>query len=136
MLKQMMAVVLCASLFGTGCASSSLGRAGTSPVVIDPVTMADYAHRIPAGSRVRIERSAGNVIRGTLLQVGAQSLTIQANARIPEAPFEVPLATITRLTLDDARGGSSTAKAIAIGVASGVGAFLAILGILAATIND
>ena len=48
---------------------------------------------------------------------------------------EVPLENVARLALD-AGGGTSTPKAIAIGVAAGAGAFLAILAILAATFND
>ena len=97
--------------------------------------MAEYAQRIPAGSRVRVERTTGEMIRGTLMKATAETVTIQKNTRIPEAPVEIPLASIARLTLDQG-GGSSTAKAIGIGIASGVGAFFAIIAVIAAAWND
>jgi hypothetical protein len=136
-LKRLLALVLCAAMASTGCASASMGRSAMqTPSVVNPAMMADYAQRIPAGSRVRLERSGGEVIRGTLMTASAQSVVIQRDTRIPEAPIEIPLDGIARLTLDNVRSGTSTAKAIGIGVASGVGAFFVILGILAATWDD
>ena len=137
MLKQLLALVLCAVVATTGCASASMGRgAMQTPSVVNPSMMADYVQRIPAGSRVRLERSGGEVIHGTLMTASAQSVVIQRDTRIPEAPMEIPVGAIARLTLDNVRTGTSTAKAIGIGVASGVGAFFAILGILAASWDD
>ncbi len=46
-----------------------------------------------------------------------------------------PLGQLARVTVDSG-GGASTGKAIAIGIASGVGAFFAILGIAFAASGD
>ncbi len=133
MSRKILTLLLVAALLTTGCASASGGRSGAQIApAIDQSTLADYAQRIPAGSRVRLERTSGEMMRGTLMKATAQAVTIQKNTRIPEAPVEVPLTSIARLTLDQG-GGSSTAKAIGIGVATGVGAFFAILAIIAAS---
>ena len=136
MLKKASALLLVAALLTTGCASASAGRSGAQIApAIEQTAMAEYAQRIPAGSRVRVERTTGEMIRGTLMKATAETVTIQKNTRIPEAPVEIPLASIARLTLDQG-GGSSTAKAIGIGIASGVGAFFAIIAVIAAAWND
>jgi hypothetical protein len=95
--------------------------------------MADYAQRIPAGSKVRVERSTGAALRGTLMKADGAAITLQRNTRIPEPPVEIPIANITRLTVEQ---GSSVGKNIAIGVASGVGATFGVLLLLAAIWSD
>jgi len=134
MVKQVMAVVVAAALMMGGCASAAGPRVAQDPVApgIDRGVMADYAHRIPAGSKVRVERTAGGTVRGTLIKSGTDSLTVQRNTRVPEPPIDIPIGTVTRLTLDQ---GSSTGKNVAIGVASGVGATFGVLLILAAVLG-
>ena len=134
MLKKSLFILLCAALAAPGCASASGGRIPAAPVV-EPSALSDYVQRIPAGSRVRVEDTSGNVMRGTLMKVTPQAVCIQKNTRLPEPPVELPVTTIARLTLDN-NGGSSTAKAVAIGVATGVGAFFGMLAIFAAAWND
>ena len=96
--------------------------------------MAEYVQKIPAGSKVRVERASGGTLRGTLMKAGPDSITVQRNTRIPEAPVQIPLESITRLTLDQPT--SSVGKHIAIGVASGVGATFGVLFLLAAIWAD
>lgn len=134
MVKQVIAIVLCSSLAASGCASASGPRlAQDSPPPIDRAVLADYVERIPAGSRVRVERTTGGTLRGTLLKSGADSLTMQRNTRVPETPIEVPFNTITRVTLD---GGTSTSKTVGIAIATGVGATFGVLLLLAAIFSD
>lgn len=130
MVKQVIAIVLCSSLAATGCASASGPRlAQDSAAPVDRAVLADYVQRIPAGSRIRVERTAGGTLRGTLLKSGADSLTMQRNTRVPEPPVEIPFGTITRVTLDTA---SSTGRTVGIAVATGVGATFGVLLLLAA----
>jgi hypothetical protein len=134
MVKQVIAIVLCSSLAATGCASAAgprLAQASVAP--IDRTVLADYVQRIPAGSRVRVERTTGGTLKGTLLKSGADSLTMQRNTRVPETPIEVPFNTITRVTLDS---GSSTGKTVGIAIATGVGATFGVLLLLAAIFSD
>ena len=134
MVKQVMAVVVAAALMTSGCASASGPRVAQDPQApaIEHSVMADYAQRIPAGSKVRVERSTGGTLRGTLIKSGTDSLTVQRNTRVPEPPIDIPLGSVTRLTLDQ---GSSTGRNVAIGVASGVGATFGVLLILAAMLG-
>ena len=141
MFRRILAVVLCGALVTTGCASAGGPRyasrtlaAENSQTALDRATLAEYAQRIPAGAKVRVERTTGRALHGTLLKSNADSLTVQLNTRIPEPPIEVPYNTITRLTLE--KNGSSVGKNIAIGVASGVGVFFGIVGLLALIYND
>lgn len=144
MFKQTTALALCAALTATGCASASGPRmahhspappsaTSSSQAPIDRSVLADYVQRIPAGSKIRVERTTGGTLRGTLLKSGPDSLTLQRNTRVPETPIDVPFGTITRVTLDT---GSNTAKTIGIAVATGVGATFGVLLLLAAIFSD
>jgi hypothetical protein len=135
-MKKILALLLCGAIVTSGCASASGPRVATAPQpsVVDRTAMADYVQRLPAGSKVRVERTDGTSLRGTLMKASADAVVLQKNTRIPEPPVEVPLAEIARVTTNS--GGMSAGKAIGIGVASGVGVFFAILAIFAATFND
>ena len=136
MVKQMVAVVVCAALITSGCASAGGPRVSQDPQApaVDRAILADYVQKIPAGSKVRIERTTGGTLRGTLLRSTADNVTVQRNTRVPEQPVDVPFSTITRLTLDT--GGTSTGKTVAIAVGAGVGATFGILFLLAALLGD
>lgn len=138
MFRQTTAMVVCAALMGTGCASSGARFATASPSRQTPVTdtrvMAEYVQQLPAGSKVRVERVNGGTIRGTLMKATAESIVVQKNTRVPEPPVEIALSNVTRVTVDGP--GSSTAKAVGIGIAAGIGGVLAFFAILAATLSD
>ena len=138
-MRKVLAAILCASMVTTGCATAgprltaarfAPGQAG----VVSTSAMADYVQRLPAGSRVRVERVDGSSFRGTLMKAGPDAIVVQKNTRVPEPPVEVAMAQIARVTIEN--GGSSTGKAVAIGIASGVGAFFAILAIAFAASGD
>jgi hypothetical protein len=136
-MRRVMAAVLVIAVLTSACASA--GRTpvatGPKPGVVDTGAMADYVQRLRTGSKVRVEQTNGTQLRGTLMKATADAVLLQKSTRIPEAPVEVPLAEIARVTVDGG-GGMSTGKAIALGIASGAGVFLAIIGILAATFSD
>jgi hypothetical protein len=69
------------------------------------------------------------MLKGTLLKATDDAIVIQRNTRIPEAPVNVPLDQITRVTIEN---GGGSGRSVAIGVAVGVGAFFGIGLILAA----
>ena len=134
MLKRFLAIVVAASMVSTGCASASGGRvAMQTPSVVDASAMAEYIQRIPPGSRVKVERTNGDSMRGTLMKASAQGIVVQRNSRVPEPPIDVPVAQLARVTLD--QGGSTVAKAIGIGIASGAATFFALIA-LAYAISD
>ena len=134
-MRKLMAMVLALAMVTTGCASAAGPRAAIAqqPAAAATVSMSEYVQRLQTGSRVKVERTDGSSLRGTLMKAGADAIVVQKNTRVPEPPIEVPVAQIARVTID---AGTSTGKAVGIGIASGVGAFFAILAILAATIED
>jgi hypothetical protein len=137
MFRKTVAAFVCTALMTTGCASASgprLAQAPSAPIVHDRAVLADYVQRLPPGSKVRVERTNGNSVRGTLMKATPDSIVVQKNTRVPEAPLEVPLSDVTRVTLDQVS--SSLGKHIAIGVGSGVAATFGVLLILAAIWGD
>ena len=136
-MRRLTATLLTAAMLTTGCASASGPRVATGPQpgVVDQAAMADYVQRLPAGSKVRVERTDGTSVRGTLMKATADAILVQKNTRVPEPPVDVPLAQVTRVTVESS-GGMSTGKAIGIGMAAGAGAIVAFFLILAATFND
>jgi hypothetical protein len=135
MWKRTLALALCLAQLASGCAAAAGPRRARVPAPAqDTAMLADYVQRLAAGSLVRVERADGGSMRGILIKATPQAIVIQRNSRVPEPPVEIAVADLARVTLD--MGGMSTAKAIGIGVASGLGAFLAIVGIIAATLND
>ena len=134
MTRQLTAIVLCATLISGGCASAAGPRVVQDTAApLDRALLADYVQRIPAGSKVRVERTTGGTLRGTLLKAGADQVTVQRNTRVPEPPVDIPFGTITRITLDS---GSSTGKTVAIAIGTGVGATFGVLLLLAAIFSD
>ena len=131
-------MLLCSALITTGCASA--GRTPVTattlqPSVVDRTTMADYVQRLPMGSKVRVERTDGTTLRGTLMQTSDASIVVQKSTRIPEPPVAIPIGELARVTTESG-GGIGAGKAAAIGIASGVGAFFAILAIAFAAGGD
>lgn len=135
MLRQILALALCGALAGTGCASASGSRIAQAPQApqADNSALADYVQRLAAGSKVRVERTDGTSLRGTLMKATPQAILVQKNTRVPETPVEVPLSQVSRVTINS---GSSVGKTIAIGVGTGVASFFGILAILAAVWSD
>jgi hypothetical protein len=136
MFRKAFAALLCAALATTGCASAAGPRVSAAPQapVVDRSVLADYVVRIPAGSKVRVERAGGQSLRGTLMKATPDAIVVQKNTRVPEPAVDIPLSDISRVTLDTAS--SSLGKHIAIGVAAGVGATFGVLLVLAALISD
>jgi len=91
----------------------------------------NVAAKIEAGTEVNLRLRDGRSVRATFLEARENSLMVQPRTRVPVPVQEVPYEAIVVLERRTP-GGMSTAKAIGIGVASGVGAFFAILGIMIA----
>ena len=132
-MRQLLSILMCVSLIvtTTGCASAGRTPAAATPLrapVVERGTMADYVQRLPLGSKLRVERNDGTTLRGTLMQASDASIVVQKNTRIPEAPVAIPIGELTRVTPENS-GGIGAGKAAAIGIASGVGAFFALLAI-------
>jgi|SRR5688572_6563919 hypothetical protein len=93
-----------------------------------------FAQKVDVGTRVRVRLDDGQRVVATLIEANEDGLLVQPRTRVPVPVQRIAYDRIESLERDDARG-VGAAKAVAIGVASGVGAFLGTLLILIATID-
>ncbi len=114
----------------TTLASSSASAQAT----LQPDVWRVFAQQIDVGSRLEIRLDDGQRVVATLIQAGADSLVVQPRTRVPVPAQRIPYDRIASIERDKSRG-IGAGKAVAIGVASGVGAFLGTLLILIATID-
>jgi hypothetical protein len=126
-MKKCMAMVL---VVATLAATTVSAQAGAQPDV-----WRAFAQRIDAGSRVRVSLDDGQRVVATLIDAGEDGLLLQPRTRLPVPLQRIAYDRIVSIERDKPRGGIGAGKAIAIGVASGVGAFLGTLIILIATID-
>lgn len=84
-----------------------------------------------AGASVADPRICGRRLNATLVAVEADRIVVQRNSRVPEPAMAIALEDLTKLERAST-GGFSTAKAVAIGLAAGVGAILTLFAIAVA----
>lgn len=94
----------------------------------------DFAQTIEAGARVKVRLHDGQRVTATLIKADAGELLLQPRTRAPVPVQRVAYDQIASLERDDSRG-MGAAKAVAIGVASGVGAFFGTLLIMIAAFD-
>ena len=137
LLRKPLAVLLSALLCAPACASAGGPRYQVAQpaqsAAPDTALIASYVKALPIGSRVRVTLTSGDRLRGTLMKVTDDEVVLQEHARVPESPR--PLAMQTIRSVEPDRPGSA-GRAIAIGAAVGVGAFLGLLVLIAAFAYD
>jgi hypothetical protein len=133
MIRQTLALLLCVTVAVSGCASVRYSRTSRLPAQIasssDPSTIAEFAEKLPAGSRIRVDTASGRTLHGTLIKVSADELVIQRNTRVPVSPEAIATSEIARVMLEPAT--SSNGKLIAVGAAIGAGAAIAVVWTIA-----
>ncbi|MEA2343459.1 MAG: hypothetical protein QOF63_1628 [Thermoanaerobaculia bacterium] len=137
--KQAMAVMMCAAMAASGCATAGGPRIASVPSAPQEhagrAVLVEYVQKLSTGMAVRIDRANRRSVRGTLMKATGQSLFVQPKTRIPEAIVEIPLDDVLRVT-PDVQSGSGLGRAIGAGAAAGAGATLAIFLILIAAFGD
>lgn len=128
-MRRLFAVVTCASLLVSGCATATTPRVQAPASPIDRGLLASYVKQLPIGSRVRVELAGGHTFKGTLMRAGDTSIVVQRRVRVPEPPEELPLANVLSVELDT---GGGAGRAIWVGAAAGAGGALAVFLVLAA----
>jgi hypothetical protein len=94
-----------------------------------------FAEKVEVGTSVRVRLQDGRKFTATLIQAQYDALLLQPKTRLPVPVQPVPYESI--VSIERVRGGGiGPGKAAAIGVATGVGAFLATLLIFIAAIAD
>lgn len=131
--SRIVAIALCATLVAQ-CAGVRAGMPQVAPSSENTAAMLSVAERMPAGSRVTLTLDDGHRLKGTLLSVEGQTITVRERTRLPESPLRIDAARVVSLELDAPR--TSVGRMIAVGAAIGAGVTLAFLAVLAAMISD
>ena len=129
------AVLVAATFLTQGCAATMRNAQPDQRRTVDPAVLADYLQRLPPGTAVKVERTSGRSLRGTLMKATADAIVVQPRTRLPEPPIEIPLAEVLTVTPESGNGGS-LGRAIAAGVAAGAGAALVTVFVLIAIFSD
>jgi hypothetical protein len=93
-----------------------------------------FAQKLGAGTELTVRLQNGQRFAATLIDARADALVLQPRTRRPVPVQPVSYDAIVSLERRD-RHGTGAAKAAGIGIAAGVGSFLAILAIFAATLD-
>jgi len=93
-----------------------------------------FAEKVEVGARIKIRLRGERPFTATLVEARPDGLLLQPKTRLPVPVRPVAYADIVSIERD--KGSIGAGKAAAIGVASGAGAFVAILAILMATLSD
>ena len=92
------------------------------------------AAKIDVGTEVHVRLRGGQRFRATLVDARDEAVLLQPKTRVPVPVQAVPYTEILSLERRT-HGGMGAAKAAVIGVASGVGAFFAIVAIFVAAMD-
>ena len=93
-----------------------------------------FVERVDVGTELNVRLNDGRRMRATLVGVRADAVLLQPKTRIPVSIQAVPYDSIVRM--EPRKAGHSAGKAVAIGVATGVGAFFGIMLLLVAAVAD
>jgi hypothetical protein len=92
-----------------------------------------FAERVDVGTELNVRLNDGRRMRATLVGVRADAILLQPKTRIPVSIQAVPYDAIVGM---ERKAGHSAGKAVAIGVATGVGAFFGIMLLIFAAVAD
>ena len=93
-----------------------------------------FAERVDVGTELNVRLNDGRRMRATLVGIRADAVLLQPKTRIPVSIQAVPYNAIVRM--EPRKAGHSAGKAVAIGVAAGVGAFFGIMLLIVAAVAD
>jgi hypothetical protein len=99
-----------------------------------PDVWRSFAERLDVGTELTVRLNDGRSFRATLVGVQTDAMLLQPKTRIPVAIQSVPYEEIVRL--ERAKPAAGVGKAVAIGVATGVGTFFGILALLYGLVGD
>lgn len=118
---------------GEGNGASGIVRAEPAPGSSAAVWRT-FAKQLAPGAAIKLRLTNGASLRATLLQASEGDITIQPKTRVAVEIQNVDYASIAALEIDNERS-RTVAKAIGIGVASGVAAFVGMLLVMVANID-
>lgn len=99
-----------------------------------PEIWRNFAQRVDIGTELNVRLNDGRRIRATLVGVRDDAVLLQPKTRIPVPVQAVPYDAIVRM--EPRKAGHSTARAVAIGAATGVGVLFGVMALLVAAVSD
>lgn len=93
-----------------------------------------FATRLEIGTELNVQLNDGRRVRATLVGVEDDTVLLQPKTRIAVPVEAIRYDEIVRM--EPRKPGSSTGQAVAVGVATGVGTFFAIMAVLLAAAAD
>ena len=93
-----------------------------------------FAEQVEVGTELTVRLNDGRRFRATLVGTRDTAMLVQPKTRIPVPVQAVPYEDVTRI--ERARRGIGPGKAVAIGAATGVGAFFGILALMLSVVGD
>jgi hypothetical protein len=94
-----------------------------------------YVSKLPVGSIVKVKLKEGKGVKGTLMVIEPDAIVVKPKTRIARPERRLPLTEIEFVELQE-RNGAGIAKAVGIGLATGAGAFLGLMLLAIAVIDD
>ena len=93
-----------------------------------------FAEKVEVGTELTVRMNDGRRFRATFVGTQDTAMLVQPRTRIPVPMQPVPYDEVTRI--ERTRPGVTAGKAVAIGVATGVGAFFGILALMLGVVSD
>ena len=93
-----------------------------------------FAERIAVGTELNVRLNNGQRFRATLVGAQHDVVLLQPKTRIP-VPVQA-VAYDSTLRIEPRKPGQGVGKAVAIGVAAGVGTFFGVMALLVAAVGD
>ena len=128
-MKRMVSLIVVGALLGPAVSVSA--QAGGTSAVRSTDYWLRYTEKLPVGSTIRVRTSDGKRLTAVLAIVDDTGITVEPKTRLPESPRHISFDQLQQVELKQT--GMGAGKAAAIGVGTGVAAFLGILLVLAAS---
>lgn len=93
-----------------------------------------FAEQKNVGTELKVRMNDGRRFRATLVGIRDSAMLVQPRTRIPVPIQAVPFEDVNQI--ERTRPGIGAGKAVAIGVATGVGTFFGILAIMLSVVSD
>ena len=99
-----------------------------------PEIWRSFAEQVEVGTELTVRLNDGRRFRATLVGTRDTAMLVQPKTRIPVPVQAVPYEDVTQI--ERTRRGIGPGKAVAIGAATGVGAFFGILALMLSVVDD
>jgi hypothetical protein len=94
-----------------------------------------YVEKLPIGSIVKVKLKQGKGVKGTLMVIEPDAIVVKPKTRIARPERRLPLTEIEFVELQE-RNGTNIAKSVGLGLATGAGAFLGLMLLAVAILDD